>query len=161
MSGPTVVSQSLDVRVPPAEAFARTLPMPITELFNKWYPPFPPIKAVDQHSPGVWGSIGQSRTLKLTGGGSVLETLTHVDGPTSFGYTLNEIKGPLELLVSHIEGEWSFIATRGGTRITWQWTVHPKYGVSAPFVPMLGKLWNGYARQVLNTLSAYLVGATV
>ncbi|CAM3727512.1 SRPBCC family protein [Smaragdicoccus niigatensis] len=158
---PVVVSQSLDVPVPQGASFARTLPMPITELFNKWYGPFPPIKAVDQHSPGVWGSVGQSRTLKLTGGGSVLETLTHVDGPTSFGYTLTDIKGPMEVLVSHIEGAWTFASAGSGTLITWQWTVHPKYAVTAPLVPALGMMWNGYARQVLRSLSGYLQGATV
>jgi hypothetical protein len=44
-----------------------------------------------------------------------------------------------------------------GTRVTWQWTIHPRTALSAPVLPLFGRLWLGYARQSLEELSNQLV----
>ena len=44
-----------------------------------------------------------------------------------------------------------------GTMVTWRWTIHPKSSFAAPLLPVFGKLWMGYARQSLETLSDQLV----
>jgi hypothetical protein len=41
--------------------------------------------------------------------------------------------------------------------VTWQWTIHPRSGFSAPVLPVFGRLWLGYARQSLEELSNQLV----
>jgi hypothetical protein len=94
----------------------------------------------------------------MVGGGSVREELTSVDPPRSFAYTLSDIKGPLAPLVSTVEGKWSFAAAGTGTTVTWQWTLHAKSVLSAPVLPVFARMWKGYARQVLEELSAQLVG---
>jgi hypothetical protein len=94
----------------------------------------------------------------LVGGGSMREKLTSVDPPRSFGYTLTDITGPMAPLVSHVEGEWSFAPADAGTTVTWRWVIHPRSVFAAPLLPVLGRLWKGYARQALEELSVQLVG---
>ena len=42
-----------------------------------------------------------------------------------------------------------------GTNVTWRWTIHPR--LTAPVLPVFGRMWKGYARQALEELSAQLV----
>ncbi|KLO31491.1 hypothetical protein ABW16_01170 [Mycolicibacter heraklionensis] len=152
-----VVEQSRTVSATVADAFAGTLPLPLPELFRRWYGPIPPIKEIRDQT-GDWASAGQTRTVVLTGGGSMREELTEVDPPLSFGYRLTDITGPLAVLVAHVEGRWQFAPVGSGTTITWSWVIHPRSKVAAPLLPVLGRLWKGYARQALARLSALLAG---
>jgi hypothetical protein len=88
--------------------------------------------------------------------GSFHEELTRLDPPHSFGYALTRITGPLGLLVGRAEGEWTFGPSGTATTITWSWNIHAASRLAAPFLPVLGRLWKGYARQSLATLSAEL-----
>ena len=132
--------------------------MPLTTIFSRRYGPIPPIAEVrEQH--GEWGTVGQTRVVALKGPGVMHETLTSVNPPNNFGYTLTGITGPLGLLVDHIEGKWIFDAcgwTNEETNVIWTWTIHPTSIFAVPFLPLLGRLWKGYARQSLATLSAEL-----
>lgn len=157
MAHPVVVEQSRAIPADPAEAFARTLPMPLPTLFRRWYGPIPPIKAVRDQT-GDWSAVGQTRTIALTGGGTMRETLTAVDAPRWFGYTISEITGPMAPLIDHVEGEWIFTPHGTGTKVTWRWTLHPGSALAAPALPVFGRIWKGYARQALESLSDYLVG---
>ena len=155
-----VVEQSRAIPVGVEDAFNRTLPLPLPVIFSHWYGPIPPIKAVRDQT-GEWDAAGQTRTVVMVGGGSMREELTSVDPPGSFGYALSNIKGPLAPLVGSVEGTWSFTATDiggTGTTVTWQWILHPKSGVTAPVLPLVGRIWKGYARRSLETLSQVLVG---
>ncbi|MCV7102012.1 SRPBCC family protein [Mycobacterium palustre] len=155
MTRSLVVDESRVVPVPAELAFHRTLPAPLPEIFKRWHGPFPPIKAVSQQT-GAWDAAGQTRTVHMVGGGSVREELTSVDPPRSFGYRLGDVKGPMALLVDHVVGEWIFEPVPGGTRVTWRWDIHAKSRVSGLALPLFGRLWKGYARQVLEDLSATL-----
>lgn len=140
------------------EVFALTLPMPLTTIFSRGYGPIPPIAEVREQQ-GVWGTVGQTRVVALKGPGVMHETLTSVDPPRSFGYALTGITGPLGLLVDHIDGKWTFGAcgwTNEETAVGWSWNIHAKSIFAVPFLPVLGRLWKGYARQSLATLSAEL-----
>jgi len=138
------------------DAFGGTLPMPLPTLFRRWYGPIPPVKQVREQT-GDWDAAGQTRIVMLAGGGSMREQLTNVDPPRSFGYTLSDIKGPLAPLANLIEGAWIFTPAGTGTNVTWRWTIHPRSPLTAPALPVLGRLWKGYARQALEELSAQLV----
>ena len=156
MAQPLVVEQSRAIPVTPEAAFTGTVPMPLPTLFQRWYGPIPPIKAVVDQT-GDWDAVGKTRTVVLTGGGSMREQLTSYDPPRSFGYTLSDVKGPMAPLVARVEGLWSFEPVGTGTRVTWQWTIHPRSALSAPVLPVFGRLWLGYARQSLEELSNQLV----
>lgn len=140
----------------PEEAFARTLPMPLPTLFRRWYGPIPPIKEIRDQT-GDWQQAGQTRTIALTGGGTMRETLTAVDPPRFFTYAITGITGPMAPLIDHVEGAWLFSPTGTGTEVTWRWTLHRKSALTAPGLRVFARLWRGYARQSLESLSDYLV----
>jgi hypothetical protein len=151
------VERSRAIPIALAEAFSRTLPMPLPTLFRRWYGPIPPIKEVrDQR--GEWNSTGETRTIALTGGGTMLETLTGVVPGHRFDYTIADITGPMSPLIDHVDGSWIFDPAGTGTRVTWRWVLHPKSALSAPALPVFARLWRGYAGGALETLSDYLVG---
>jgi hypothetical protein len=156
MARSVVVQQSRAIPVALDDAFTRTLPIPLPVICSHWYGPIPPIKEVLDQT-GDWDAAGQTRTVTMVGGGSVREELTSVDPPRSFGYRLFDIKGPLAPLVGSVDGRWSFAPAGTGTEVTWQWTLHAKSAVTAPVLPVFGRIWKGYARGVLEELSAQLV----
>jgi hypothetical protein len=151
----SIVEESLVIPVPAAEAFHRTLPAPLPEIFKRWHGPFPPVKEVREQT-GAWDAAGQTRTVVLAGGGSTREELTSVDPPHSFGYRLTQISGPMALLVDHVLGEWIFNPAAGGTEVTWRWDIHPKSPLTSWLLPLFGRMWKGYAQQALRDLSATL-----
>jgi len=157
MAQALVVEQSRAVPVTVADAFTGTIPIPLNELFHRWYGPIPPIKEVLGQT-GAWDGVGQTRTIVLTGGGSMVETLTAHDEPRAFGYALSDIKGPMAPLVGGVNGEWTFDPVGTGTKITWRWTIHPRSALTAPLLPVFGRLWKGYAARSLAHLSDLLVG---
>jgi len=157
MAHSRVVEESLVIPIPVEQAFHRTLPAPLPELFSRRYGLFPPIKEVRDQM-GAWDAAGQTRTVLLAGGGSTREQLTSVDPPRSFGYVLTDISGPMALLVGRADGEWTFTPSGSATTVTWRWNIHSRWALTAPLLPVLGRLWKGYARQALEQLSAQLVG---
>ncbi|MDT5179826.1 MAG: hypothetical protein QOJ95_4024 [Mycobacterium sp.] len=156
MAQPLVVEQSRAIPVSQEAAFRGTVPIPLPTLFHRWYGPIPPIKAVRDQT-GAWDAVGQTRTVVLTGGGSMREELTSYDAPSSFGYRLTDVKGPLAPLVDHVEGLWAFAPVGTGTKVTWRWTIHPRRALAAPLLPVFGRLWLGYARASLEELSDQLL----
>ncbi len=157
MARPLVVQQSRVVQASVERTFYGTLPIPLPVLFRRRYGPLPPIKQVREQT-GAWDKPGQTRTVVLSGGGSMREELTRVDPPRSFGYRLTDLKGPLAPLVDWIDGEWLFTDGAAGTKVTWRWSLHPKSALAAPLLPVFGTLWQGYARRALEQLSVQLVG---
>ena len=156
MATPLTVEQSRAIPVAPAELFTRMVPMPLSDLFTRWYGPIPPIKETRDQT-GDWDAVGRSRTVVLTGGGSMHEELTSFDPPRSFGYTLSQVTGALAPLVDHVDGLWLFDPVGTGTRVTWRWTIHPRSALTAVALPVFGRLWKGYARQSLEQLSDALL----
>ena len=157
MASTLAVQQSRVIPVSVDDAFAGTLPMPLTTIFSHWYGPIGPIKEVRDQT-GEWDAPGQTRLVVLTGGGSMHEELTSVDPPHSFGYALTGVTGPLGLLVGRADGEWRFTPSGSATTVTWRWNIHARSALTAPLLPALGLLWKGYARKSLETLSALLTG---
>jgi hypothetical protein len=155
MAKTLAVQQSHVIPVSVDDAFAGTLPIPLTRIFSGWYGPIGPIKEVRDQT-GEWGTVGQTRIVMLTPSGSFREELTSLDPPHSFGYALTEVTGPLGMLVGRADGEWRFTPSGSATTVTWRWNIHARSALTAPLLPMLGLVWKGYARQSLATLSGEL-----
>jgi hypothetical protein len=151
------VEQSRAIPIELERAFDLTLPMPLTAIFSRRYGLLPPVKEV-RGQDGVWGQVGQSRTVVTTDGGAMRELLTEVDVPHSFSYRLSEISGPMRPLVDVIDGRWEFATQGTGTLITWRWTLHPKSLGTGVLRPVT-RMWRGYARQALELLSEQLLAA--
>lgn len=157
MAQSLVVDESRVVPVRAEVAFHRTLPAPLSELFKRWYGPFPPVRQVREQS-GPWDAVGQTRTVRLAGGASMREELTSVDPPRSFGYRLTNLTGPMAALVDHVVGEWIFTPAAGGTEITWRWDIYAKSPLTSRALPLFGTMWKSYARRALGDLSTMLTG---
>jgi hypothetical protein len=155
MVEPVVTSYSRSFTASVEDAFDKVLPTPLPELFTRRYGPIPPIKSVEGQV-GVWGTVGQTRTIRLADGGSMREELTRVDRPNAFGYTITNVTGPMKPLVSQVHGLWSFESDGSGTRITWQWTIFPKSRLVAPIMPIFARLWRKYADRSFDEIAALL-----
>jgi hypothetical protein len=149
------VEQSRAIPVELQRAFAATLPMPLTAIFSRRYGLLPPVKEV-RGQDGIWGQVGQTRTVVTTDGGTMRELLTHVEPPHSFSYQLSDISGPMRPLVDTIDGYWEFSNRGTGTMITWRWTLRPT-GIGSLVMPAITLMWRGYARQALELLSEQLL----
>jgi hypothetical protein len=137
-------------------AYDVVLPMPLPELFSRRYAAIPPIREVRDQQ-GAWGTVGQTRTIKLADGGTMRETLTSVERPRSFGYRISDVSGPMKPLVTEVAGEWRFERAGDGVRITWAWAVQPRGRLGGLAMPLFARMWRGYARQALERLEGVLV----
>ena len=155
MARPVTVEQSRAVPVDVQPAFDGTISIPLPTIFCRRYALLPPIKQV-RGQVGAWGQVGQERTVVTTDRGTMREVLTDVDAPHSFSYQLGDITGPMGPLVDRIEGRWEFTPKGTGTLITWRWILHPTR-IGAPLMPVITKMWLGYAKQALEHLSGLLL----
>ena len=142
--------------IPVEDAFDGVLPSPLPELFARRYGVLPPIRDV-RGQVGEWGTVGQTRTIQLADGGSMREELTHVERPHRFGYRITDVTGPMKLLASGLEGEWSFAPAGTGARITWAWELHSASGAAGLALPTFARFWRGYARQGMEEIERLLV----
>ena len=138
-------------------AYDTVLPAPLTDIFSRRYGVIAPIRAVDGQV-GVWGTaVGQTRSIRLSDGGTMRETLTSLDRPHRFGYTISGITGPMKALVESADGTWSFDSAGTGVRITWAWDIHPTAQAGRVAMPLFARLWAGYARQAMDEIEHVLV----
>lgn len=149
------LSESRAVQVPVGEAFDRVIVHPLPELFRRRRLAIPPIKEVRGQA-GEWGTVGETRTIVTTDGGSMLETLTSHERPSGFGYTISQVRGPMKPLVSSVDGRWSFESAGNGTLVTWTWVLTPTMAGRVA-MPAFGAMWHGYARQALDEVAGMLL----
>jgi hypothetical protein len=138
-------------------AYDVVLHAPLPTIFRRRYLAIAPIAEVTgQH--GDWGaSTGQTRTIRLRDNGTMLETLTSVDRPHHFGYTIGEVTGPMKPLVAEANGLWAFEPAGTGVRITWAWDVTPTARLGRLAMPVFTRLWQGYARQAFDEIERLLI----
>jgi hypothetical protein len=160
MATPLDLEASRAIPVEVEAAFDRLLPRPLTDLMSRRYGLLPPIREV-RDQVGPWGEVGQTRTIVLTDGGTMREELVEVVRPHHFAYRLTDVTGALAPLVTHVEGRWSFTPAGTGVRVTWSWRLHPRTPYAARVLPLVGRMWRGYARQSLEQVSDVLVEATL
>jgi Polyketide cyclase / dehydrase and lipid transport len=150
------VSQSRTYPVPVEQAFDAVLATPLEQLFAQRFGALPPIRTVRDQD-GRWGSVGQSRTIVLTDGGTMREELETVRRPEVFSYRMSDFTGPMKTLVGAATGRWAFAPAGTGVRITWSWTIQPSSQIAALAMPAFGWMWRGYARRALGRLEQILL----
>ncbi|HJQ42572.1 MAG TPA: SRPBCC family protein [Jatrophihabitantaceae bacterium] len=154
MPKPTVVSYARTFPVPLDQAFDGVLTLPLTEFFARRYGPIPRVRSTE--STAEWGEVGRTRIIRLADGGSLHEELTEVTRPSAFGYVLSDIRGPMKPLASRIDGRFTFAPDGAGTRIEWSWALHPRSVLSAPLLPIFGRIWGRMAKRAFDRLDRIL-----
>jgi hypothetical protein len=154
---PVSVEQSRSMPLGIEDVFDRIRDASLPEIFSRRHMMLPPITEV-RGQPEPWGSVGQSRTIVTSDGGSLREELTCFERPTLVQYRITDIRGPMKPLVRQIEGVWRFSPDSDGTRVTWGWTLHPTSIVMKPTVALIGKFWVGYAEKALAEAEKVITG---
>lgn len=119
---------------------------------TRFYPRFGPLPATvavrDQSGP--WNTVGQTRTLVLSDGGHVIETITDVTPHAFFAYELTDFQKLFKRLVDRARAEWTYtVAPAGGTLVHWTYTFYPRKR-SGWLVGLIVRLWwEPYMRSVL------------
>lgn len=116
-----------------------------------FYPRFGPLPAVVEvrNQSGSWDTVGRTRTLMLSDGGHVVETITDAHSPLLFGYELSDFQKLFGTLVSGARAEWRFEPLRSGAIVQWTYTffARPARGWIVRLIVRLW--WARYMRKVL------------
>lgn len=118
---------------------------------SRYYPKsglLPAVLGVKDQS-GPWDAVGRTRTLLLSDGGHVIETITDADSPTYFAYELSDFQKLFGMLVSGARAEWRFDRDAAGTVIRWKYTFFPRPGAGPIVGLIVSALWSRYMAKVL------------
>ena len=151
------VEASRLVAVEPTVAFERLMAARLPEVFSRSYAAFPAVREVTEQPDEDWGTVGQTRTIRLADGGSLRQIITSVDRPHSYAYVLDDIHGRLRPFVASVEGRWSITPKGTGGLVGWAWTLHPKATPARLTMNVIGRMWRGYADRALVELEAILM----
>ncbi len=118
---------------------------------TRQYPTFGPLPAVVEvvDQTGSWDTVGRTRMLRLSDGGSVIERITDADHPMFFAYELSDFQKLFGRLVEGARAEWRFTEVSGGTRIQWSYVFHPKPRAGWIVGAIVKLFWAPYMRRVL------------
>lgn len=145
MTAPYQLASSTVVAATPEAAYDALCAAPLEALFSSRSGPIAPVARCEGQV-GEWGTAGQSRTVVLRDGSNNLETLVAADRATQdYRYRLSDFKGPFKLLITSIDGQFSFAPEGSGTRVTWTWALHPVHGLTAPVLRVVGFFWRRWA----------------
>ena len=117
----------------------------------RFYPRFRVIPAVVSVSDqtGGWDAVGQTRTLHLSDGSSVVETTKEVQRPGFFAYELTDFTKVFGPLIDHARAEWRFDPIEADTRITWSYTFFGRRGRGWTVALIVRLAWAAYMRKVM------------
>ena len=118
---------------------------------TKVYPKYGPLPAVVgvREATGSWDTVGRTRTLLLSDGGSVVETITDAASPTYFAYELSDFRKLFGKLVKGARAEWRFEPVAGGTRVRWTYTFFPLPRAGWVVGAIVFVFWAQYMKRVL------------
>jgi hypothetical protein len=153
------LARSVRVPLSRAEAFDHAFTADLTRLFDRRAGLMPAVRAVEDVD-GSWGAVGDTRRVQTADGNSTLETLVEHDRPATYAYELSEITGPFALLVSRVEGRFTFVEADGGTTTTWSWRLHARTPLAVPALHLVGLSWRRWAARALDRLARSAVERT-
>ncbi len=150
MQKPIAAIASITVAAAPAATLAAALAIdPVSIVLARGI--LPGVRSI-QGQTGPWSSPGQTRTLTLTDGSTVEETLValHADG---YRYRIAKFSGPFRFLVTEANARFDVAAHTGGSALTWTYAFDPKGALAAAILSFLvDSQWNGFMDAALARL---------
>lgn len=139
------------VAAPPHVVFSRLTQHDAT----KFYPGSAVLPAVIEvrDQTGGWDAAGQTRTLVLSDGGTLTETLRVVTEPL-FAYDLSHVTGLFGALVAGARSEWQVVAAGEGSTIAWTYAFTARPGRGLLVAAFVRFAWARYMRSVLPPIAA-------
>ncbi|MBW1885049.1 MAG: SRPBCC family protein [Deltaproteobacteria bacterium] len=128
------------------------------------YGPLPAVEGVEDQT-GNWDSIGESRIIRLADGSGMLETLTAVDRPRHFAYTISEPTNALRFLIATVRGAWTFEQAGAAdsspiVKAIWRNELRPRSILTWPLTWLIVKrFWQPYMAAALARASLQVVEA--
>lgn len=124
---------------------------------TRFYPRFGPLPAVAEvwDQSGEWDTVGRTRTLVLSDGGTVVESITDADPARFFAYDLSRFTGPFGRLVAGARAEWRFVPLADGTRVEWTYAFRARRGWGGAVALIVALAWRPYMARVLPPLAAW------
>ena len=160
---PIVIEVQGEVPAPIETVFDVFMPIDLTTIMLG-YGPLPAVSAIEDQS-GAWDSVGESRIVRLADGHGMLETLTRVDRPKGFAYTLSSLTNVLRLLVHRFHGTWAFedisLETEPSVvRATWRYEFDVRSRITRPIAWLiLTRFWRPYMEGALERASAQAIAS--
>lgn len=150
----TTISAEADAtaNATPERCFAVVAPIDPTLYYPK-HGPLPAVVGV-RNQTGSWDTPGRTRTLDLSDGGFVVETITRSAPPQHFDYELTEFQKIFGVLVSSALAEWTFESVGDGTRIHWTYSFRALRGRGWIVGLIVSLWWAPYMRRVLPPIVA-------
>jgi hypothetical protein len=151
-----VVTRHLVVRVPIDRAFDVLSAEDVLPGLLHRYLLVPGVTGTSDVS-GAWDRPGRTRTVNLSGGGSVHEEITTYERPRYFAYRVSRFPAPFDRLVRAAQGRW-WLAT-DGTRTIIRWSYSFDATTRSAVVPLrlfAHAFWRGYMRAAMRRLGRQL-----
>lgn len=106
---------------------------------------------------GSWDASGRTRTLVLSDGGTVVETLASAEAPL-FAYDLSRFTGLFGRLVAGGRSEWRVGADGEGSSIAWTYAFTSLPGRGLIVAAVVRLAWGPYMRRVLPRIAGWTAG---
>lgn len=144
-------SASAFVAAAPEGVFPRLRSHDPTRFYPRWGV-LPAVVGVRGQT-GHWDAVGETRTLVLSDGGTVTETITSAQSPV-FSYDLSRFTGAFGHLVVGARARWRVTPDGDGSRIDWTYGFEPLPGRGALVAAIVRLAWAPYMRRVLPAIAA-------
>ncbi len=150
----STVQQSIEINAGPDKVFAAALSFDAPSIVKK-HGALPGVAAVAGQT-AAWSAPGQQRTLTLTDGTSVRETLVLLDR-SSYDYRVEEFTGPIAALIERATGQFEAAPDGAGSLLSWRYEFVAASPAAAPLLRfMVSALWPGYMRAALKRLKVVI-----
>jgi hypothetical protein len=142
MPGPIAATASIAVNAPPAKTLAAALALDPAKIVRP-RGLVPGVKAVAGQI-GAWSAPGQARTLTLSDGATIEETLTALE-PCGYRYRIANFTGLFSRLVRHANARFEIVPRGAGSVLSWTYEFQPRGAISAAILSFLvDSQWNAF-----------------
>ncbi|MEL6369477.1 MAG: SRPBCC family protein [Pseudomonadota bacterium] len=102
-------------------------------------------------------AVGDIRTLSMSDGNTLTETLTAIEPPSRYAYTVSSFAGWFAALATAADTTWFFEEADGATTVTWQVEFIPNGTAGRLFLPfVVQSFWPGFMAASLDRLKTSL-----